>query len=174
MENWKTISILKACNSAAQKQPDRKLTSVRNQSISRLSLSAAISWMQFLSWQMAHSTAESGTHFQSASAVGEGDRKIISSRISCYRVADTSGLCSSIRPAEVPATRRGWGIRWSQTGSCRLPNKVEAWTVCCCMFPRARHVRACCSAVWLHWVTKWGGGPWSFFSHAYYSICGFL
>lgn len=42
------------------------------------------------------------------------------SLISYYRVADTSGLRSSIRPAEVPAWRWGRGAGHSQTGSCRL------------------------------------------------------
>lgn len=166
MENWKTISNLKACNSAAQKRPNKKLTSVRNQSASWGFQQQSHGWNFCVGrWLTAR---QRGAHnFKSALAVGKGDRKIISSLISCCRVADTSGLCSSIRPAEVPATRRDWGIRWSQTGSCRLPNKVEAWTVCCCMFPPARRVRARCSAVW----SQNEGGS---LNSLHYNIWGFL
>lgn len=60
---------------------------------------------------MTHSPLESCTQFRLHQL---WQRKLISFHLFCNRVADSSGVCSQIRPAEVPASQRyssHWGKR---------------------------------------------------------------
>lgn len=102
------------------------------QSMSQQSRSVAITWMKFLCWQVTHSLPESCIHSEAANVWGMKNLIPLSlSLISYYRVADASGLRSSIGPAEVPAWR--WGAGRCQTGSHGLRKQSGGvLTVCGC------------------------------------------